>query len=82
MSLILLPRYASISLGTDSCTTRIESEGKHAEEKNVHTRRTTGDLPALFQTLQLAPAIRLGLALHKIVIERLAAVANKVGCAQ
>lgn len=46
-------------------------------KKNIHTSRTTRNLPPLLQTIQLTAAIRLGLTLHIIIIESAAAVADK-----
>jgi len=46
-----------------------------------HARSTTCDLPSLLQAIQLTPAIRLGFALHEVVIVRLAACTDKEGSA-
>lgn len=45
---------------------------------NVHRRRTPRHLPPLLETVELAAAVRLGLALHKVVVEGLAPVADEV----
>lgn len=47
----------------------------------VHARRTSSDLPAFLETVQLSSAIGVCLALHVVVIVGPTAVANKEGCA-
>lgn len=51
-------------------------------ESDIHTSRTTSDLATLLQTFQFPASIRLALALHVIVVERLAPVSNKIRCAR
>ena len=50
-------------------------------DDNVHTLSTPSNLPPLPHTLLLPAAVRFGLALHVVVIERFAAVADEEGCA-
>lgn len=47
---------------------------------NIHASGTARHLPALLQAVDLPAAIGLGLALHEVVIEGLAAVSNEVSC--
>lgn len=46
---------------------------------DVHARSTSRNLPPLPQAIDLTPSIRLGLALHEIVIVGSAAGADKEG---
>lgn len=48
---------------------------------DIHALRTPSDLPSLLQTLNLALAIGVRLALHEVVVVRLASRTDEVGCA-
>lgn len=59
---------------------RAPSECPHSSSLivNIHTSRTAGDLPSLLQALDLPAPIGLGLALHKVIVVRLAPVSDEV----
>lgn len=52
------------------------------EKRDVHTSRTTRDLPTLLHTLQLSPTLRLALTLHIIIVERRTPVPDEIRCAR
>ena len=50
--------------------------------RNVHARRASRHFAALFHTVQLAPAIGLGLAHHVVIVVGLAPRADEEGSAE
>lgn len=50
--------------------------------KNIHASSTARNLAPLLQAVNLAATVRLVLALHVVVVEGLAPVANEVGCTE
>jgi hypothetical protein len=55
---------------------------KKQEGRNIHALRTPCNLAPLLQTVDLALAIGICLALHEVIVEGLAARADEVGCAK
>lgn len=79
MSLIL---YDTGQQPPTTCANRPKGPGQGQGNRYVHARRAAGDLAAFLQAVKLPTAIGLVLALHKVIIIGLAAVADKVGRAQ
>jgi hypothetical protein len=50
----------------------------HASRRNIHTSRTSRNFAPLLKTLGLALPVRLVLALHVVIVERLASVPDEV----
>lgn len=54
---------------------------KQRKGSDIHTGRAAGNLSAFFHTLELPTTIRIGLALHVVIIKSPAPISDEVGSA-